>query len=391
MSKKEPAKKQRKETAEIKDDVNVRLASFHVIPNKRSRTFFSLTPALLVLLVVMDWLIGNGAFSRDTFRMTAIMTVALLLVAIQILFDRLPKALDSIWKRNIIEGVKKDPSPLLNYIERFETSLNSNHQGWLSLLFAVGGLLATYPFRYWIVGGEYPFNLTQTILYYFGGQAAVIAPVLGIFLGVLVWRVSVIAYYIGDLGEKFSFKVQVNHLDQSGGLKPIGNLAFNIAIIILIPSIFFAVWGFITTFFDTPGLQGYIALWGSLYRQLLLILIFLSFFAFIQPLNKIHQRMDAYAQMVQAELDGISAKIEALSHELRTQADTLPPGQGEEKLHAIEFMKKVYNQNSHIPTWPFDTKTLIQFGSAQVVPILSLLGTSGSMVDLIKGILNVVK
>jgi len=389
MRKKTPTKKKKEEIPESKTEVPDRLADFHVIPNKRTRTFFSLTPALLILLVVMDWLIGNGAFSRDTFRMTALLTVALLLVTIRILFDRLPLALDTIWKRDIIEGINQDSSPFLNYIERFEISLNNNHQGWLALLFAVSGLLATYPFRYWIVGGKYPFDLSESIIYYFGGQAGVIAPILGIFLGVLVWRVSVIAYFIGVLGEKFSFKVQINHLDRSGGLKPIGDLAFNIAVIVLIPSIFFAVWGFITTFFNAPALEGYIVLWGGLYRQMLLILIILSFFVFILPLNKIHQRMETYALMVQAELDSISARIETLSHELRTQADTITPEQGEEKLRAIEFMKKVYEQNSRIPTWPFDVKTLIQFGSAQVVPILSLLGTSGSMIDLIKGILNI--
>ncbi len=53
----------------------------------------------------------------------------------------------------------------------------------------------------------------------------------------------------------------------------------------------------------------------------------------------------------------------------------------------FEFMKKVYAENSHIPTWPFAWKTILQFASAQVIPVLSLLGTSKPVLELLKGLL----
>ena len=391
MNKKQSTKRSEKDSVKNEIDVSARLAEFHIIPSRRARTFLTATPALLFLLILMDWLVGSGAFSRDTFRMTGILTVAISLISIRILFEQLPNALNTIWKRGIISDTKKDAKPFLNYLDRLKETLNSKFEGLFVAVFAAGGLLATYPFRNWIVGLGYPFDIPTTIVYYFGGQAAVIAPILGALFGILVWRVGVIAYYIGALGDQFHLKIQVNHLDKSGGLKPLGNLAFNIAIIIVIPAIFFAIWGFITAIFSNPSLQGYIVLWGGLYRQLLAALVAMSFFAFVQPLYKIHKRMENYAQTVQDELDALSNRIEILSHELRTQADELTPEQGQEKLSSIEFMKKVYEENSNIPTWPFDTRTFLQFISAQVVPVLSLIGTSGPMIDIVRGIFEITR
>ncbi|MBN2119004.1 MAG: hypothetical protein JW730_20720 [Anaerolineales bacterium] len=372
------------------NEVIDRLKGFRVLRNRRIQTVFSWIPALLLLLVLADWLIGAGAFSRDTFRMTGVLTVAFILLSIQSLFDRLPRVLETIWRRGLIDvqSGNAETNKFLEYLDQFEAALNAKYERGLALIFAIGSLFATYPFRYLMVAKRFPFDFPATLSYYFGGQAGIIAPVLGFVVGMLAWRVGTIAYFIGAIGERFPLKIQINHHDQSGGLKPLGDLAFNIAIIILIPAIFLAVWGFITTFFRDPSLELYITLWGGLFRQLLVILGILSLFAFIQPLYKIHLRMDEHARKIQAELDSLSQKIEALSHELRSQADEIGPQAGEDQLRTIEFMKRVYNENSQIPTWPFNWKTLFRFASAQAVPLLSLLGTSGPVIEIIKGLFS---
>ena len=372
------------------DDVIARLDNFRVLANPRLRAIFGWIPALIVLLVLGDWLIGPGTFSRDTFRMTGVLTVALVMAAVQVLFERLPRVLKTIWRRGLIDVKSREGGAglFLDYIQQLEGALNSKYARAAALTLAAGSLFATYPFQYLMLAGRFPYDVGGMLAYYFGGQAAVIAPVLGFVIGLLAWRVGTIAYFIGVMGEKFPLKIQVNHPDQAGGLKPVGDLAFNIAIIILIPSIFLAVWGFITTFFSDPGLQLYITLWGGLFRQLLVVLGVLSFFAFLQPLYKIHLRMEEHVQGIRAELDTLGHKIELLSHELRSQAEEIQPQQGEDKFRTIEFLKKVYLENSRLPTWPFNWQTLLRFTSAQAVPVLSLLGTSGPMVDVIKGVLS---
>lgn len=390
MSKKASSRpKEEIPTTETHEIIN-RLNKFRILQNSRIRTIFGWIPALLVLLVFVDWMIGVGTFSRDTFRMTGIFTVAFVLLAIQILFDRIPKVLETIWRRGLIDAPSNEAgiSTFLEYIDQFEVALNAKYEMGLALLFAAGSLFATYPFRYWMIAKQFPFDFPGIMVYYFGGQAAIIAPILGLIVGMLAWRVGTIAYFIGVLGEKFPLKIQINHHDQSGGLKPLGDLAFNIALILLIPAIFLAIWGFVTTFFNDPSLEGYITLWGSLFRQLLVLLGILSIFAFIQPVYKIHLRMEEYAQKIRAELDSLSQKIETLSHELRSEADEIDPQQGEEKLRTIGFMKKVYDENSQVPTWPFNWKTIFRFASAQAIPLLSLIGTSGPVVEIIKGLFS---
>lgn len=390
MSKRKPSRSQETETVSEVDEVLPRLEKFHVVQSPRIRVFFGYLPILLILLILVDWLIGTGNFSRDTFRMTGVLTVAIILAGIQVLFEKFPKALESIWRRGVInvpyEHGSKNPFSI--YIDQLEAALNARYAWLVALVCSVGALVATYPFRYYAQANRFPFDFWGMLGYYFGAQAAVIAPILGIIVGVLIWRVGVIASFIGRIGEKFSLKIQVNHQDQCGGLKPIGDLAFYVAIIILIPSIFLSVWGFITTIFDNPALQLYITLWGDLFRQLLVLLSLFSILAFIQPLYKIHIRMEANAHLIKNELDILSRRIEILSFELRSQADILTPELGEEKLRAIEFMKKVYEENKNIPTWPFNWRTVIQFASAQVVPVLSLIGTSGPVVEIIKGLFS---
>lgn len=391
MSKKaSPSRTREKVQVDESADVPGRLKEFHIIRNPRVRAVFGWIPAFLVLLIFVDWLIGGGSFSRDTFRMTGVLTVAAVLLSIRILFDQLPKALETIWRRGLIEAPPVDSGTTIfkDYILQFERALNARYEIGLGLLFAVGSLIATYPFRYWMIARQFPFGLPGMLVYYFGGQAAVIAPVLGFIVGLLAWRVGVIAYFIGVLGDRFLLKIQVDHHDQSGGLKPLGDLAFNIALILLFPAIFLGIWGFVTTFFDNPALAGYVVLWGGLFRQLLVLLGVLSIFAFIQPVYKIHLRMESYAQKIRAELDSLSLKIEALSRELRSEADEIDPQQGEEKLRTIEFMKKVYDANSQVPTWPFNWKTILRFASAQAIPFLSLVGTSGPVVEIIKGLFS---
>jgi hypothetical protein len=198
MSKKESIRTATKPPLEDKEDVPARLRSLHVIRSRSAQTLFRALPVLLVLLVLADWLLGGGAFSRDTFRMTGVLTVAAVLLAVQALFDRMPNVLETIWRRDLIAAPGKD---MLSYLERLEAALNGRGAWAFALLLALGSLFATYPFRYWMIAKRFPFDLPTTLIYYFGGQVGVIAPVLGFIVGLLAWRVGVIAFFIGKLNE----------------------------------------------------------------------------------------------------------------------------------------------------------------------------------------------
>ena len=317
------------------------------------------------------------------------LTIAVELFVLNQLFRNLPEALELIWTRDLLFGSSDLEHPgqeFIKFINAFETSLNSQWASGVGILGAVAGIGATYPVRFFLQTGTSPFNPAGLLAYYLWGNAAFVAAPLGYLLGLLIWRVGVIAAYISKLGGNFEIRIQPNHPDQCGGLRPIGNLCLIIALLLLVPAIFLSVWGFATTFFNTGG-EICNQLWSGLFRQWLVLLSALSLIAFLWPLYSIHLQMQKQRREVQTELDDLAQRIDGLSTELRTQAYTLTSEQGAEKLKSLEFMEKVYQENSRIPVWPIDWQTMLKFSSAQAVPILSLLGTSEPVIRLVGSLL----
>lgn len=365
-----------------------RLRNLKVISNHFLRTAIASLPILIVLLLLADWLIGSRAFAGDLFRLSGVLSIAIEFIILGQLFRNLPEALESIWARDMLlysNDTERHEKDFVKFINAFETTLNSRWSSGVGLLGAMAGIGATYPVRFFLQTGTSPFNFAGLLAYYLWGNAAFVAAPLGYLLGFLIWRVGVIAMHISKLGRNFEIGIQPNHPDQCGGLRPIGNLCLMIALLLLVPAIFLSVWGFATTFFNAGG-EIYNQLWSGLFRQWLVLLSALALFAFLWPLYSIHLQMQKQRRKVQTELDDLAQRIDELSTELRTQAYTLTPEQGEEKLKSLEFLKKVYEENSRIPAWPIDWQTILKFSSAQAVPLLSLLGTSESVIKLVGSI-----
>ncbi|HKZ70399.1 MAG TPA: hypothetical protein VJ020_09985 [Anaerolineales bacterium] len=367
-----------------------RLRNLKVISNNLLRTALASLPILIVVLLLADWLIGSRAFAGDLFRLSSVLAVAVELFVLDQLFRNLPEALELIWARDLLFA-GSDPEhrdqEFIKFINAFEAALNSRWSAAVGLLGAVAGLGATYPVRYFLQSGVSPFNPAELLAYYLWGNAALVAAPLGYLLGLLSWRVVVIAVYISRLGRSFEIRLQPQHPDRCGGLKPIGNLCLIIALLLLAPAIFLSVWGFAITFFNASG-EIYSQLWSGLFRQWLVLLSVLSLIAFLWPLYSLHLQMQKQRRKVQTELDDLAQRIDEISTELRTQAHALTPEQGGAKLKSLELMEKVYLENSRIPVWPIDWPTILKFSGAQAVPILSFLGTSEPVIKLVGSIIT---
>jgi hypothetical protein len=367
-----------------------RLRNLKVISSHPLRTAVASLPIVIVVLLLADWLIGSRAFAGDSFRLSGVLTIAVELFVLGQLFGNLPDALELIWARNLLvdsSDIELHGQEFIKFINAFETSLNSRWASGIGILGAVAGIGATYPVRFFLQTGTSPFDPAGLLAYYLWGNAAFVAAPLGYLLGLLIWRVGAIAVYISKLGRNFEIRIQPNHPDQCGGLRPIGNLCLIIALLLLVPAVFLSVWGFATTFFNASG-EIYDQLWSGLFRQWLVVLSVLSLIAFLWPLYSIHLQMQRQRREIQTELDDLAQRIDELATELRTQAHTLTPEQGGEKLKSLEFMEKVYQENARIPVWPIDWQTMLKFSSAQAVPILSLLGTSETVIKLVGSLLS---
>jgi hypothetical protein len=371
------------------DIVVERIRNLQIISGRLLRITVASLPFLIVILLLADWLVGSRVFAGDLLRLSTVLTVAVEVFVLNWLFRKLPESLELIWTRNLLFASgdsEQQGQEFKKFIQAFERSLNSRWAWSLGVGGAVIGFASTYPVRFFLQAHTNPFDTTGWFEYYFVGHWAIVAIPLGYVLGVLIWRVGMIAVYISKLGRHFEIRIQPNHPDQCGGLRPIGNLCLIIALLLLVPAIFLSIWGFATYFFTDSKVID--VLWSAMYRQGLVLLSISALIAFLWPLYSIHSQMQKQYREIQAELDDLAQRIDGLTAELRTQAYTLTPAQGEEKLKSLEFMEKVYRENSRIPVWPIDWRTMLKFSSAQVVPILALLGTSDPVIKVVGSVIT---
>jgi ABC-type multidrug transport system fused ATPase/permease subunit len=324
----------------------------------------------------------------DYFLITAFLCVVVDLFITRELFNRTPAALLTLWTRHIFQAETKRRSldvEFVDYLHRFEAMLRHPLMHALGIVFSIIGVFSTYIVLTALRSGTNPFS--NVVLTRFITELRILYLPMSYFVGILAWKVGVIAIFVYHLGNHFSFKIQSNHPDRCGGLKPLGDLCLLVALLLLVPAIYYSVWGFINAFNADPSLNTY-ALWTLNFRTILFALIVLTFLIFFLPLSSIHNQMVKCKQEIQDELDQLSQVMDNILEELRTQATTVSPQQGEEKLMSMRFIQKVYEENSSVPTWPFDWKTIARFSVAQAFPLLSLVGTSGPVIEVVKSLLK---
>jgi hypothetical protein len=366
-----------------------------VIRNSFLRITVAILPGFILLLLLADWLVGNRVLAGDPLRRYALLVIAVEFFVFQDLFGKIPAVIETIWNRNLItdsRGSTHLQKDFFDFIHRLEAGLNSRWAISVGAIGALLGLIATLPVLLYIQQDTKFYNTPMKWLtFYFGGHMGVISLVLGYLLGLAAWRVGVTAVYISRLGRIFEIKIQPNHPDLCGGLRPLGNLCTTIALTFLAPAIFLSLLGLgrPIQLFDL-NLGSYTPIWGELSKIWLLALCVSGLLGFLWPLFSIHGQMQKQQRRIQAEVDELGRKMDDLSTQLRTKAQTYSPEQGEEQLKALDFMEKVYSENSRIPTWPIDWQSVLKFSSAQAVPILSLRGLSDPIINLVKTISNLI-
>lgn len=370
------------------DSVEAVLGHFKVIRSPLLQWVVVNLPSVLALLLLADWLIGRSIFAGDVFRLSGAVTIIIEMLIIRVLFDKVPEALRTIWERGLLAPSSDTQPPaaaFLSFVHRFEATLNSQLAWLVGIIFGVGGFIATYPIRYWIRAGSNPFpDPAQWISFYFGAGAILEIPV-AILVGLLAWRCGAIALYITRLGQQFELKIQPRHPDQSGGLRPLGGLCLTNAFLILVPAFFLAGWVAAGT---RAGLEVYGILWAGLFKRGLVMLSIAAAFLFFRPLYRTHQQMEKQRRAIRRELNELSNKIEEISLNLRTEADTLTPDEGTKRLEELKFLENVYQETSHVPTWPFDWKIILKFVAAETVPILSLIGVGTPLIKLVESLIS---
>ncbi len=144
-------------------------------------------------------------------------------------------------------------------------------------------------------------------------------------------------------------KIQPGHLDDVGGLKPVGEFYFHQAMVVAMPAVFLAVW-LLFFQFGFPRYSG----WKTLYAIFLSINIVLEILVFVVPLLSFHSMMVTEKQNELEEADKLSKEIAIVEHQLTREQDVQKRELIKDRLSS---MTKEYWDIEKLPTWPISKRT----------------------------------
>jgi hypothetical protein len=340
------------------------------------------SPFQLALLIAAPTatLIGLVVFARDPMFASGLAAVIAVFVVFQIFASRIPEAFDRLRTRRVIDEEELPNFPLFK--ARTEQSLNSR------LAYAVGTVFAALALaRFPVLAGGVPeFGALLTTSLQAGQPILVLnalaEAVLGFTLGLIAWRMLVVAWRLIALGRSYRLRLQIGHPDGCAGLRPVGDLCLWNALLLSVPAVFLGFWLPLAPEF------GYGTTYTGLHATLLAVLVGLAVVTFVAPLWTIHLAMRRDAERIRAEVDEIGRTIDRLSRHLLKRADELSPEDAKRMLSDLQAHQDVYKRHEHVPTWPIDTRIALKFSSAQVVPLLGLTGLSKPIIDLVASIIR---
>lgn len=197
-----------------------------------------------------------------------------------------------------------------------------------------------------------------------------------IFFVVEICGMYGIGYYLGyaaSNGELGSFlkqqaivvKVQPGHPDEVVGLRPIGNLYFQQAVLLALPALFLAIWWVLIGV--VPSFADLYARWRTPYLIMFVIVLITEVLAFFGPLWSFHQAMQVQKIKLLEEADKLGQDIASMKKDLATGTSS---GKADALKAQLEAMQQRYKTIQDMPTWPVDTSTLGKFAGSLVGQIL---------------------
>lgn len=334
----------------------------------------------VIIFEIGKQLLGILPFSA--MNMSGWISAALMLFAFQVLLRRIPQTLSSLWNRKIIAVRSGGNNSQLEeqyqkFIHGFESYLNHDLQ-WAAGL----GLALILFWRVFFTHG------TLENLFLVSGQGLLLLeligqPLIGFLVGIMVWRMLIVGMLVWQLGKRFDLIPQLGHPDKCGGLEPLGNLCLWNALILGIPGLYLGGWIIVGPKFF-PWTEEYIPFLSAI----AFMVVITSGISFFLPLWSIHQVMLARRRELQQQLDQLGEGINRLRRKMLCRAEDLQPEESEEMAKKLELMQKIYQENQHIPVWPFNIGIISKFLVSQAVPLASLLGLRQPIVNLISSIMD---
>lgn len=350
------------------------LEIFQGVQSRILRWVLWLLPYFISLIVIIILIYYNPTDNPGVVMyISGMVAAAVSLFAFHFLMKRIPETFGALWDRKIIVDrptiVLFDANTTEEVINSINNSSNSaqleeQYRKYINDL----EKLMNCP-------GQWAMGVFFTLLVFTWDYSSVIEFFIAFIIGLMAWRMTIAAVKVWQLGRQFYLKPQLGHADGCGGLEPLGNLCLWNALIITIPGIFLGGWIILGLDFIGPNTQYFLLAksYTPLFYKLLLIPISFAVISFFLPLFSVHQSMVTWQTGVRRQLDRLGYCIDRMECEFLNRADMLEPVEVERMTKNLELMQQIYQQNQHIPTWPFNIGIMAKFMTSQAVPILGVI------------------
>jgi hypothetical protein len=333
-----------------------------------------LIAAPIGVAVVLVWF---GFFRDDPMFGSGLLTVIAAFVVFHVFAGRIPDAFDRLLARGVV--VPADASPYRAFEAGIEKLMNGRLGLIPGIVFALFAI-ARFPT---VAGGIDRWLLGDGVRSLARAGPLMLADMiaealLGFALGLVLWRMLVVARKVSDVGRRFDLELQLNHPDRCGGFRPLGDLCLWNALLVTVPAIFLATWVVLA-----PGIPRYGTTYVGLHTAFLGVLAVLAPVTFLAPLWTIHQTMVREGARLRVEVEQLGQQINSRSRSLLERSDEMTPDEIAALAKDVEVRQASYKTSEKIPTWPIDLGLAFKFGTSQIIPLLSLTGLSKPVVDTI--------
>ena len=335
-------------------------------------------PAVAVLIgapvAVLVVLVAGGFYLNDPMYASGLGAVVAGFAVFGVLVARAPWAFERLVDSGVVRA--QDVTRYRAFLARETEAMNDGRQ----LIGAVGGAIAgfaRFPIQaapYGGLLGDGPASLFRASPLRLADIAA--ETILGAVAGLALWRMLILGVTIFRLGRAFDLQLKLNHPDGCGGFRPLGDVCLISASVLSVPAVYLGFWIAVA-----PRTDLYRSLYLEQHIVLLGITVVLAFAAFLVPLWTIHEEMVQEAGRLRREVDKVAEQIDRLSRSLLDRSAKLSADEAAAVAKDLEVRQATYQRIERIPTWPIDLRLALRFGTSQVVPLLSLTGLSGPIVD----------
>ena len=184
--------------------------------------------------------------------------------------------------------------------------------------------------------------------------------------------------------------MQPAHPDGSGGFKAAGDLFIKMVYVVLVPTLFLAIWVFVNnSLAEILNLQGTLPpyLLDSGFRipgKILLGLPVISGLGiFIWPAYTLHNIMMDERAELDTDLAALAQRMRRLNRKVLEDPSSMSIDDREETLADIDSLQKLYDRSRKAPTRPFDRGIAAKLLATQVIPILTLPRLDGPFATLL--------